>query len=775
MADDPVVVRVPALTGGISDQPAELRLDGQVEDADNATCFLADGGASCRPPTRFVTKVAGLATGLNLRLHRIVRDQGEKYLVIYGLGVLKVVNLVTGLEAIVQKSTDAEAYLNLNSATADQQRLATSADFTLIANTTVQLAATGEAIDYEVTSSWKNYDVMAARVPEPLTYHHAENDTAVFPAGYYQYLIATAGDNGWGTWVRNAPPNWRNHYGRWDDSGKNPMGFKARYQRQDLTNTALAYVNAGRTLTKAGAFTNYTFDAGDQIRINNFSNGDGYYAIASKTNNDEIVLAADARLVGDDASCDIVGISKQYEATANFVTTPAADMHDVMKRFQDSLRTAGATDAIVGYLETGPSRGQYIFAEPYRGTGTGILELTAPAAGFDLTASSDRPFHFASGTNTLGSGSPATPTVPIEERWEQVPAPGDSSAELDSDKMPVQMVRESLVPLLFTVSTVPWKKRVSGDNNTNPIPSLWAKQRTLADLAFHLDRLVFIGDENIVCSQSGDVHNFFKEDAVEIVESDPIDKPAATDQVTLLDFITPFRGGLLLTSKAAQQYELASEGPLTPASAAVKPSTALKTLSVQPVSMGGMAYFAAEREDETTGVYEYQYNDFRGQSEAPEITKHVRSLIPSDLRTLAGNENLRVLFALPIDGNELFVNFSHWEASEKTQNAWTRYTFDPSYRICDVSVVDDRCYMLVEDHGQYFLEYFPIHREIDNCDCGATTTTTTTTSWTLTTTTTTTPTTTITSSFTTTSGSTTVTNQGGGGQTQSTLTTELHP
>lgn len=58
--------------------------------------------------------------------------------------------------------------------------------------------------------------------------------------------------------------------------------------------TAATFTNATKTLSQTGAFTSYTFTAGDQIYISGGTGVTaGLYEIASKTSNDAIVLVAD--------------------------------------------------------------------------------------------------------------------------------------------------------------------------------------------------------------------------------------------------------------------------------------------------------------------------------------------------------------------------------------------------------------------------------------------------------------------------------------------------
>ena len=436
MAKGERVIRIPALFGGISQQPASVRHSNQVEDAINAVFSVADG-VSKRPGSNYVAQATGLTNGGDYRVHEIVRDHQERYLVIYGEGDLKVFELLddgTALEATVNLTTDASNYIAANSASSGDLRLVTIADYTIIVNTTV----------------------------------------------------STSGDNGNGT--------------------------------------------------------------------------------------------------------------------------------------------------------------------------------------------------------------------------------------IDETTMPVQMVRTSYpgdgsTPAVFDVDTIDWKDRPSGDSTTNPLPSIIKAGRKIADVSFHRNRLVLAGGENIVFSQAGAFFNLWIQDANNIVDSDPIDVALSSEQVTLVDYVVPFRKSLVIFTKAGRQFELNAPETLTPTTAAITPSTSYRTKSIRPQPLSNFLYFAGERRDASV-MYEYFYDDSRVSNTAADITGHVQGLLPSDLRSIRTSTNNQMVFALGTDCSDFYVYKTFWNGSEKVQSAWGRWVFDLSYRINDFGVVRNDLYLLVESESQFIIESVPITRQV---------------------------------------------------------------
>ena len=121
-----------------------------------------------------------------------------------------------GTEIPVTVSAAAQAYLDGESSTADTLRLVTIADYTLIANTGVNVKSK-TAPSYAVMSTHDNFNIMASFNPPAETYHRAKEDTAGRLAGYYKYVLAS-GDRGFASFLtRLVTTNWDDPADYWDD------------------------------------------------------------------------------------------------------------------------------------------------------------------------------------------------------------------------------------------------------------------------------------------------------------------------------------------------------------------------------------------------------------------------------------------------------------------------------------------------------------------------------------------------------------------------------
>ena len=259
----PVQIRTPTLFGGVSNQPAHIRFPNQVADADNVDFYVEDG-INWRDGTWFVREICAPSLPDKPRLHVIDRDGSERYLVCYGQDTIRVFE-IDGPEAIVTISPAAQAYISANSADADQLRLRTIADYTLILNTTVEASAIN-AGTFTVTAEWRDYDVMTAHTPADDTFHRTLNTVVNGDKGYYHYDVE---ETTFATiaFLEVSGRESASVVGLWNNSEGSPYGFFIRFQKLDPDLTAATFLNASKKLTEVGKFANYTFESGDRINI----------------------------------------------------------------------------------------------------------------------------------------------------------------------------------------------------------------------------------------------------------------------------------------------------------------------------------------------------------------------------------------------------------------------------------------------------------------------------------------------------------------------------
>ena len=763
------------LAQGISRQPASARFPGQLEDAVNMDFSVVDG-MRLRPGTHLFARIGSpaMVPGGNYRIHPINRDQTERYITLYGEGTVRVFDTINGDEATVTIASAASLYLDANGATADDTRLVTKDDTTLILNALVP-ASSMRSDTYSVTSTVRDYEVLRSITPADETYHATTDDVTDYPAGHFQY------DVGGVTFAKVQFPAVSGEGNAWaggfynDASlpvGTAPLGFRIYFQTNALSFADGAYTTATKTLTKAGAFAGFTFFSGARIKITAGTGvTPGWYEIASKVSSDAITTVVD---IGgtDPADVAATSIASRHDVSYAVDSVALEDMHAVAAKWQTALQTSGAQDALCSWTETGYQAGYFTITSPYRGSGATILDIGTPPSGADATAGSYM-FTASGATITAGSGSGSL-TLDIDERWTAVAAPNQADAEIDPQTMPVAMVRTAKGPSAeFTIDPIDWNARTSGDEDSNPSPTplsealtgtitnitlaspgvvtcvghglvtgdtiyihstdstpvldgtrtvtrinddtfsvgvntsgagttgRWSKgAKPIADLCVTRGRLALAIADRFIASQAGDIYNFYLSDADAITDADPIDVPVGTEGGGVIGLMVESQKTLILFMQAGVQYEMADVETLTPSTTAFTATTRHKTLTptegTRAKNMGSVLYLGGDTEASSI-LLEYRRDDLTAISTASDVSKHVEGFLPSDVRTIVASSIANRVYTIDENTRDIYVYATHWEGAQKRQSAWGSYRFDGNYRICDIAVLDERLWMLVEN------------------------------------------------------------------------------
>lgn len=446
-------IKIPSVSGGVSTQPAHMRLANQSETGTNAI-FRVFNGMSARPGSRYVSMISGLVAGAT-RSHAIHRDDTEKYVVVYQRITTAVFKVLTsaGTDCPLFIGGDSQAYFDSNSAGAADYRLVTIADYTLIDNSLVPMGADTSPA-YTVAGDARDFEVLVSQSPVIGSYWRTRTGSLSYPAGFFQYL---PGANGYATIRFNQISAVA--FGTpalMQAVTANPQGFSMFFAVGASAQTGATWVVATRTLTKVGAFTNVS--AGDWVNITAKTVGAGvftagYYRIESKTSNDVVILTA-ATPNTVDATFDLDGVGKVANVAIDLSAVTLADMHDVAKAYEKSIRDAlGGLEAAVQWIRDTAS-GYFVVTHPYAGT-SAFFPATAPTRTLptalypphtttvlDVTNGANDPFYGGGAfTGTAGTGAAGPTTGPVLDRWVRKPAPNQAEALLDPATMPQQMVR----------------------------------------------------------------------------------------------------------------------------------------------------------------------------------------------------------------------------------------------------------------------------------------------------------------------------------------------
>ena len=244
----------------------------------------------------------------------------------------------------------------------------------------------------------------------------------------------------------------------------------------------------------------------------------------------------------------------------------------------------------------------------------------------------------------------------------------------------------------FSTTLYKWTNRLSGDNSERDTgPSFVGF--TINDLVFFKNRLGFISGENVILSESGAYFNFWQQSALQVIDNDPIDLTAVSNDVAVLNYALQQQDELVLFSNE-NQFRLYSGDNVTfsPETASVGRISSISMESkVKPQQVGPQVIFPV-REGDYTGVHTFITTDRTvginlGQTAV--ITETIPKYIPKNVDSLAVSRTDQYLITLSRDDpNSLFIYQFFWEATggslTNRQNAWSKWTFpNKSIHWCD--------------------------------------------------------------------------------------------
>ena len=312
--------------------------------------------------------------------------------------------------------------------------------------------------------------------------------------------------------------------------------------------------------------------------------------------------------------------------------------------------------------------------------------------------------------------------------WEESAGWG-TNGQFDDNTMPhafiyyrnasglVQFTFQPFSGTTYTDSTVSfdipgWEQRLAGDADELPGPSF--VENTINDIVFFKNRLGFVSGENVILSEAGSYYNFWQQSALQVVDNDPIDLTAVSNDVAVLNYALQQQDELVLFSNE-NQFRLYSGDNVTfsPETASVgRISSISMEPYVKPEQVGPQVIFPV-KEGDYTGLHTFITTDRTvginlGQTAV--ITETIPKYIPKNIDSLAVSRTDQYLIALSKDDpDSLYIYQFFWEASggslTNRQNAWHKWTF-PNKSIYWCDFVEGTLFSLVSYNNSGTTEYY---------------------------------------------------------------------
>ena len=280
--------------------------------------------------------------------------------------------------------------------------------------------------------------------------------------------------------------------------------------------------------------------------------------------------------------------------------------------------------------------------------------------------------------------------------WEECVLPG-ANTDFDVNTMPVQLVRTNATT--FTLSTVAWEGAQVGDtapDGTNPQASFVGK--TINKMVFFRNRLVMLSDENVIMSRPGNFFNFWARTATTFSNEDPIDLSCSSTYPAIVFDAIQVNTGLVIFTKN-QQFMLTTDSDV------LNPNTAkINRLSsynfnhkTNPVNLGTTIGFL-DNANKYSRFFEMSQIRREGEPDVVEQSKVVSQLFENDLKIISNSrENGLILFSE--ENTPTLYGYRYFTSgNERILQAWFQWTVTGTVQYhC---MLDDALYVVVRNNSK---------------------------------------------------------------------------
>jgi Rieske Fe-S protein len=249
--------------------------------------------------------------------------------------------------------------------------------------------------------------------------------------------------------------------------------------------------------------------------------------------------------------------------------------------------------------------------------------------------------------------------------WSECAGPGVTTT-IDPATMPYILQRTNASTM--TLGQYSWSQREVGDNLTNKLPTFITKK--INKVLFHRNRLVMLSGSNIILSQPGDLGNFWNKTALTFSGVDRIDISCSSSSPNQLVDGIEMNTGLVLFSGNAQYLFSTDSDALNPETAKVYSlATYNYNVDVAPISLGTSIAFI-DNAGKYSRFFEMVNIGREGEPDVIENSKVVSRLLGTGLNLIANSrENSFILMSS--SGSQDVIGYRYYNQGDKrVQTAW---------------------------------------------------------------------------------------------------------
>jgi hypothetical protein len=283
-----------------------------------------------------------------------------------------------------------------------------------------------------------------------------------------------------------------------------------------------------------------------------------------------------------------------------------------------------------------------------------------------------------------------------------------SGNTISSATMPISLVRTALNT--FTLNTIEYNKRQSGNATTNPAPDFVGQ--TISDVCIFQDRMWIAHETGVYTSQAGDIFNFWVDDYTNVVDSDPISLPLPGPDASGISWLVPLDDKILVFGTPNSQYEISARDFFTPSTANLQPTTKFECSNLVRPQIAGQPVHFLENKPNSSALWEYYYDFGSDANLAKEASIQCQGYLPERPYYMDNSTNNNMLFVAEPDSSNIYVYHYHWEEAQKIQSAfaqWKLYDYSQaSANIVGIKAYGSYLFVVVQRLGKVWLERLEI-------------------------------------------------------------------
>lgn len=322
-------------------------------------------------------------------------------------------------------------------------------------------------------------------------------------------------------------------------------------------------------------------------------------------------------------------------------------------------------------------------------------------------------------------------TIPVNVTASASPSATWNRGAPTGSTMPHKLTRNTATS--FTLDVVSWTERQSGTSTTNPAPAVVRSGLMIRDVGYFQGRFFIAGGSRINFSIIGTDTDFYKTDASNIVDGDPVEPPSiGASQTATIDWVVPVRKSLFLFTVEGRQYEMAQSGDVFKNGAAIiTPTTRLATTGARPATIDP-AIYTTTKDERSAQLQEYYFDEVNLPSQALDVSAHVPDLMflatptssgpIADIRSVKSSPETGSVLILRNDfnspayaGSDLFHYTAAWEGDRKVLSSWSRHSIGTTILYHDIAIIGSNAYLLrgypLGANYELYIERMPIAPE----------------------------------------------------------------